>query len=410
VYVGIVGQIFVATLHVSDGTSVFDAIYPTQIVDPTSNPDPRIAIAVDQGLWSLHSKMIRGTYATGPPGYGLPYAELDGSLCEAAEAFVRHGSDATGNAANTDPYSDDIARLMNETFATMTTTQVSATAPFDYDQNGNGLGVSFGLGGFGNGMVEYGPCSQVFVVGLGASYIIPAGPDGVHGRTLADVSQDLADCVSQLNSGPGLGWGDNARLTFEAVLALSNAQKLGATFSPYVTSMIDSWLLSSRAAATGPFSGAWAYTSAGDAPGITWTAAGIFESVAAGQSTADANLDGALSFIYRNWNTDDADTSGGGTASLFNCSVTVSADDSATNYLLQLAFGATETTILGAGSAGFDWFYAPLSAPRAGIASVLTSIQNSDGSWSDGSDDPCSGIFGESPTAWNASTLLGGNP
>ncbi len=79
VYTGLVGRLFVATLYVRNaGGEVAQDPYLIRILESSdlSNPqhlDVRINMAIDEGLWWLHTTMIRATYPAGEPGYEQPY-------------------------------------------------------------------------------------------------------------------------------------------------------------------------------------------------------------------------------------------------------------------------------------------------------------------------------------------------
>ena len=104
-YVGSAGDQFVATLTVSDGTDTDLDWYLVMIYESSdlSNPDHldvRINMAIDEGLWYLHTSMIRATYGSGSPGYDQPYGYWDpsyypvASTGTAVDAFQLHGSKA----------------------------------------------------------------------------------------------------------------------------------------------------------------------------------------------------------------------------------------------------------------------------------------------------------------------------
>ena len=396
-YVGSPGQRFFAVLTVREPTSAVSAtaVYPVQIMAPNSLPDPRIAMAIDEGLWYLHVNLSRGTLPAGAPGYGLPYGSFaDGGLsnvCAAAEAFERHGSRINGSVY-VDPYASDVRRLLNETFANMSVSAVPATQ----DKNGNQIGVAPGGDPYQG---SWGACSQALVLGLDASYVVPAGPAGVYGRTLSALSQDLADYIaSQLSNGHGSYYQD-AHATLWATLALSNYAKLGALVGSDVRTGLSAYLTSTRD--SGPLCGGWGWGAPNDQTDLTATAAGLYESAFVGVAASDPGVAAGLGFLYRNW-------------SLSNAVCTIR-NGSMTSYAIQLALRSSATSSLAnygcdgsGGTSSFDW-YGNQATVQTGIASSLVSTQSADGHWTDSSSQ--GGCFAQptsQATAWSLSTLIGG--
>ena len=81
-YVGAVGQLFIATLTVSDGVEedqdqYLVKIYESSDLSKPAHLDVRINMAIDEGLWYLHTNMIRANYPAGAPGYSQPYGYWD---------------------------------------------------------------------------------------------------------------------------------------------------------------------------------------------------------------------------------------------------------------------------------------------------------------------------------------------
>ena len=78
-YTGLPGQLFIATLFVRDGSGneaqdqYSIKIYESSDLRNPDHLDVRINMAIDEGLWWLHTTMIRGTFGAGAPGYGQPY-------------------------------------------------------------------------------------------------------------------------------------------------------------------------------------------------------------------------------------------------------------------------------------------------------------------------------------------------
>ena len=78
-----------------------------------------INMSIDEGLWYLHTHMIRGTYAVGSPGYEQPYGYWNESfgyplaaVGAALEAFQMHGHRVNMDYDG-DPYVETVQRALN---------------------------------------------------------------------------------------------------------------------------------------------------------------------------------------------------------------------------------------------------------------------------------------------------------
>ena len=75
-------------------------------------------MAIDEGLWWLHTNMIRATADPGPPGYEQAYGYWDPSYyplaatAVAVDAFQLHGSKANMDY-DSDPYVETVQRGLN---------------------------------------------------------------------------------------------------------------------------------------------------------------------------------------------------------------------------------------------------------------------------------------------------------
>ena len=81
--------------------------------------DVRVNMAIDEGLWYLHTTQSRPTYADGAPGYAQPYGSWGGAVattCVAVDAFALHGSKPNKSYA-TDPYVETVQRGLNSMLA-----------------------------------------------------------------------------------------------------------------------------------------------------------------------------------------------------------------------------------------------------------------------------------------------------
>ena len=153
-YTGAVGQLFIATLHIRDGGGNTDQdTYPIIIRQSSDlgNPahlDVRIDMAIDEGLWYLHTTMNRGTYSGGAPGYGQPYGYWTDTAYgyhiaatgTSVDAFQLHGSRVNGDYDG-DPYVETVQRALNYVLVYTYSFNINTQPAGDPDTNGNGIGL-----------------------------------------------------------------------------------------------------------------------------------------------------------------------------------------------------------------------------------------------------------------------------
>jgi len=230
-YVGISGQKFIATLTVSVGTDTHQDTYPVMIYESSdlsipAHLDVRINMAIDEGLWWLHTNMIRGNFlAGGAPEYGYeqPYGHWDLSVYHplavvgaAIDAFQLHGSKVNMDY-DSDPYVETVQRGLNVLLRRTYAWSISGQPAGDPDTNGNDIGLvtnysddwpSDGTPIHDNRETYIGGICMVTLASSGAPNRVAAvGRPGVYGRTYADIVQDMVDFFTwgQVDSGTGRG-------------------------------------------------------------------------------------------------------------------------------------------------------------------------------------------------------------
>jgi len=156
------GQNVFATLHVLvNGFPQSDATYPMTCKDSggatpsasvnhtltTGQEDAVINVAIDEGLWYMHARMIRFN-AGGGNFHGQNYGYVENtsaqSSCTPVDAFQLHGSKLNGDPT-TDPYVEDVQRMHHYLLGTWwdaadivsNNRGHSSTS----DVNGNGVGL-----------------------------------------------------------------------------------------------------------------------------------------------------------------------------------------------------------------------------------------------------------------------------
>ncbi len=340
-YQGPAGYRFFATLSVrlSAFSAPQSAVYPLMVADPASSPDPRTAIAIDEGLWFLHKRLGRSSTPS-----GIALGSEGGGDCQSLAAFERHGSSVTGSIYS-DPYSDDAQRLL---------ANVSLQI---HDVHGNGRLM---LESFSGSSENLGACGDALLA-VPRSYVMPAG--AAVGRTLGDLTQGFADGVV-LEQFPDGSWVHDPFATYGATRWLDNIQRLGAVVPARVWSAANDWWSSGGAV----------YTQCSATPStldlgwdFVFNSQRLYDALLAGTPASAALIQGGYGFLDAHWS--DA---------LFGCAVTEEAAVLAleASNTTQLAPNACDGTATGL---GFDWY----ADPSRGLAHVLAARQRPDGSWVD---------------------------
>ena len=438
-YSGAVGQTFIATLSVRNSANLTDvktAVYRVQIKDSQALPaaapynldtakmDVRIDMAVDQGLWYLHTTMNRATYAEGSPGYVQPYGFWSsGTLsvalagnCTAVDAFEIHGSKPNKDFA-TDPYVEDAQRSLNYILANTSTAAISVQLAGNPDYNRNGLGV---LPGTNNDTYLNGICGVAFASSGTPTRQALVGNSSysVRGRTYKALAQDMAEWFafgqSDTNAGSNRGgWlytansnGADGSTNQWPLLAIAAAEDNMAIKTPtFVRSEAPFFMSFSRYTAADNNNGGWGYTTNSNYVNPAKTAAGMLYNYFEGNSTSHPEVKAALGWLYRNWNMNDQDWNNGIGNSYAMYGIMKAMRKPQPNILRVTEYNYT-TGQQTANS--FDWFYTPPGQTQVGLATDLVRRQAANGSWSDVNGNGSSKRTGEFATGWDVLILSKG--
>ncbi len=414
-YVGAVGQVFIATLSVRSSATpavVATAIYRVKIGDsgalPAAAPyamdpnkmDVRIDMAIDQGLWYLHTNMSRAQYADGAPGYAQPYGLWAGNLagtCTALDAFLLHGSKPNKDYT-TDPYVETAQRALNyvlggNTSTATISTQVHAGVTDRPDYNLNGVGVLFGP----NDTYVNGICGVAIAsAGTPTRQSLVGANNNIRGRTYKDLAQDMAEwfAFGQADSGVHRGgWHYSANQQSAdgstnqwPMLAIAAAEDNMAITTPrFVRTEAPFFMAYTRHAGLDSLNGGWGYESNSDAyVNHVKTAAGMLYHYFEGNSTSHPEVKAALGFFYRNWSLNNYGAGGAWNVGIGN---------SYAMYGIMKAMRKPQPNILrvteynyntGSQTANsFDWYYTPPGQTQVGLATDLVRRQTASGMWSD---------------------------
>lgn len=411
-YSGATGQVFTATLSVRNSanpTVVATATYSVKIGQTTSLPvmspynmdpglmDVRIDMAIDQGLWYLHTAMSRSTYADGAPGYAQPYgywpaaAVLAGS-CAALEPFFFHGSRPDRDYA-ADPYVESVQRGLNYILAGNTSAAAISNQTHGVpDYNLNGIGILFGP----NDTYTNGICGvSVAASGTPARQSLVGSSAFVLGRTYKDIVQDMAEwfAYGQADSGAYRGgWhytantntADGSTNQWPILAIAAGEDHMAITTPSFVRSEAPFFMNYSRHAALDSRNGGWGYSSSGDYVNHVKTAAGMRYHFFEGNSPSHPEVQAALGFLYRYWASSNYDGGGAWNVGLGNSYAMYGIMKSMRKPQPNIPRVLEYNYLIGQQTGnGFDWYYTPPGQTQVGLATDLVRRQAADGSWSD---------------------------
>ena len=413
-YSGGVGQLFIATLSVRDSaapSTVATAVYPLKIEDtdpmPAAAPynmdpakmDVRINMAIDDGLWWLHTHLSRGVYADGGTGMAQPYGSWPGisaGTCAGLDALELHGSKPNKDYA-TDPYVEDVQRSINWLLVNSAPLAISMQQYGNPDSNGNGLGMlipnsndTYTNGICGVAFASSGAPSRQSLVGTNASY-------AMLGRTYKEIAQDMTDWFAYgQTDGVGYGrggWWYNANqggadgsTNQWPTLAIAAAEDNMAVIVPaFVRSEAAYFMANSRHTALDSQHGGWGYQTPND-PYVNHvkTAAGMLSNYFRGNSTSHPEVQQALGFLYRNWSLNNYGSGGawnvgiGNSYAMYGVMKAMRKPDPDILRIVEYDYNAGHQT-----ANSFDWYYTPPGQTQVGLATNLVRRQTAAGTWSD---------------------------
>jgi hypothetical protein len=409
IYNGIPGQLFIATLYVRDGVDEDHDQYPvgihlsSDLSDP-SEMDVRINMSIDEGLWYLHTNMIRNTFAAGSPGYAQPYgywnvaggSDYDlAAVGTAVDAFQLHGSKANMDY-DSNPYVETVQRALNYLLYNTYSYAIGVQAHGDPDTNGNGIGLVTNYTSYlyDTRQTYIGGICMVALASSGAPNRVAAvGRANVYGRTYAEIVQDMVDFFAwgQVDSGSGRGgWryyanygnSDMSTTQWPPLGMLAAEDNMGSTVPQFVRDEIPNFLNYTQNTELNNRNGGFGYDNTWRHLNVTKAAAGIICHEFLGTPLTDPKVQSAIGFIYRHWNDNG---SGWDYTKLHGNSYGM--------YATMKAFRIPEPDILevteydyNAGNQtgnSFNWYYTPAGQTNQGLASYIVSTQQADGSWDD---------------------------
>lgn len=431
-YVGSVGQLFIATLTVTDGVNTHQDQYPVRIYESSdlSNPDHldvRINMAIDDGLWYLHTKMIRATYPDGSPGYEQTYGYWDPSYYPlaatgaAVDAFQLHGSKVNMDY-DSDPYVETVQRALNYILYNTYSYSIGMQPAGDPDTNGNGIGVVANHSSklYDSRQTYIGGICMVALASSGApNRISGVGRPNVYGRTYADIVQDMVDFFAwgQVDENMGVyrgGWryyanyssSDMSTTQWPPLGMIAAETNMGSTVPQFVRDELIYFLDYTQQTDYNYDNGGFGYSNDSNYINCTKSGAGIISHEFLCTPLTDRKVESALGFLYRHWN--DAGTSWtyqrllGNSYGMYAVMKAMRIPEPDISNITEYDYNVPGQT-----ANSFDWYYSPNTEPREGLAHYIVRTQQSDGSWDDVTPAP-NPVYNAFCTGWRILILLKG--
>jgi hypothetical protein len=437
-YTAATGTPFTAQLQVADNSAMSNAMSdPYLLRIENSTLDAQVNIAIDKGLWWLHT--TAGTFANSSNAHtynGSPQLTWDASnvsgintlspaTASAIQAFSINNHKIGGNP-NEDPYVEDVQLGMNYLIQgyngdtgrpALYAVPISPSSnhPSDNpDQNGNGYGVE-NYDHDGNRMPYEGGQVMDAIIASGVAPSTLTGRDFtkvdntiVHNWSFGELLQDMADMyawgqndLGTCNGGICGSWwynwnygspGDNSASQWAAIgLIPAQDAPWNVMVPQWERDYNANWLAYSMGC-TGPSSAVTACTynyfsynavsgCAGDSCEQT-TTSGMVQMIFDGQTTADLKWDKAEKYIADRWRDfiflNNSSWGGYKTYGWYSFA-----------KAMRLSLPTPTTQLVKTSGAAFDWYYgnpgnatcASESTCEKGLAKQIVDIQAADGHW-----------------------------
>jgi hypothetical protein len=320
-YVGNIGDLFVATLTVTDTSGETGSDHYLVEIKDGAKLSVQVNVAIDEGLWKLHKDQNRGTFTDGTPYGYWPYNWNSVAATGAStEAFEINGS-LPGGDPDEDPYVETVQRGLNYLLSELFWEPVGQDAtncPFgNPDGNGNG----FGLASYGHVVYESGIALMALASSRCPDCTAATGIPEVAGRSYLDVAQDMVDWFAFCQTDPirGVyrgGWryqcnpgdSDNS-VTQWPVIGMESAEvnfgPYGLTVPQFVKDELNLWIDYVQNDVDGDWAdGGSGYTHPWDWVNVAKTGGLLAEMKFVGDTTASTRVQDAVDYIHRNWTSD----------------------------------------------------------------------------------------------------------
>jgi hypothetical protein len=325
-YTGNIGDLFIATLKVTDTSGQTNADqYLVQIKDG-ADLTVEVNVTIDEGLWRLHKDQVRDTFPGGAPYGSWPYGSNTVAATGAStEAFEIHGSLPNGDPGE-DPYVETVQRGLNYLLSKIRSYPISQDPMYcpqgDPDTNGNGIGLvgHSDEDGF-HTMYESGIALMALASSRCPGCIAATGIPNVAGRTYLDVAQDMVDYFAYSQSDPYTGqyrggWryygnygeSDNSVSQWSVIgmeAAEVNFGQTGLVVPQFVKDELHLWIDYIQNDGDGDWAdGGSGYMDPSGWVNIAKTGGLLAEMKFVGDTIGSSRVQAAANFISRNWDTD----------------------------------------------------------------------------------------------------------
>ncbi|MGD9972827.1 MAG: DUF1566 domain-containing protein [Desulfatirhabdiaceae bacterium] len=444
IYSGVVNQLFTAVLQVRNASGEISEDYFQLQLRESNNLtlpdhlDVRIEMAIDAGLWWLHTNMIRNQYAAGSPGYGQSYGYwFDNDTAGAYElahtgaaldAFQKHGSRLNGDFDN-DPYVENVILASNYLLANTHTIAIGAQTAGNPDVNGNGIGLVTNATSTANDRRQTyigGICMMTLASSDAPNYVSPVGLNNVYGRPLKDIVQDMVDFFAWGQSDPSTGihrggwryWANSGQSDMSTtqwpVLGLLAAEtvmgpgKANVQIPAFVRSELAYYLVAMQNTTQTDENGAFSYdgkTTTDHLYNCTKQGTGLICLEFNDAPLTSTPIQSALGYLYRHWNDSGQDWPDnqllGNSYAMYSVMKGLRIPEPDLVYVSNYDYMTGVQT-----SERFDWFYNPADQTRVGMATHIVGHQSADGHWDDNAGEYL--LKGALSTAWNILSLMSG--
>ena len=391
-YSGSVGDVFTATLTVTDTSTGDTGSAPYRVVIEPLELNTEVNVAIEDGLWYLHKTMRRFDQG------GLPFGDWQGGgrassgndSNTAANLLAFEVSGYLENGAASDPYTETVQRGMHAILGNMLrsvgipATDNNGLGVMIVDNNGNGLGVRTREG---RELYQGGMFMDALVASGTPAAVAATGPAGIVGRRYDDIVQDMVDYyhLCQYDGGAGGGWRytcdtfpDNSANQWAAIGMIPAERNFSLTVQQRMKDWNEVWINFSQAS-----NGSCGYTSRNPVWGpYAVTPSCMVQMAMDGIGRGDGRWDKAETFLRDRF-------ANGGSASnaiknyyygLFSYTKAMLLHDPDGNLIADPIVLTQSQT---AGVPPLDWYSAEASAgdPTDGVARTLVGDQNAAGWW-----------------------------
>jgi len=386
-YVGSVGDMFIATLRVTDTSAETGSDQYLVAIKDGTDLDVQVNLAIDEGLWRLHKEQERGTFPDGTPyGYWLYGGNEVGATGASTEAFEIHGSLPTGDP-DQDPYVETVQRGLNYLLGQMVVLPVALDPIYcpqgSPDMNGNGIGLYCSASW--HHMYESGIALMALASTGCPGCVAATGIPEVVGKSYLQIAQDMVDYFAYAQTDPHTGayrggWryqanfsdSDNSVSQWPVIgmeAAEVNFGPAGLVVPQFVKDELNLWIDYIQNDVNGDWQdGGSGYMHPWDWVNIAKTGGLLCEMKFVGDTTASGRVQDAVQFIDNLWDSDEEHFPDNSYYAFYS-------------VMKGFRLLGIETISPLNDPSGLDWY----GDPGRGYAQHIVDDQQADGAWSGGS-------------------------